>query len=124
VCSIILSEVIGMTTINATIIPDAEAWLKENIKDMSSDSVSAVYVTGINTDFSITLFDEEEGQKKSFTLEQQVVALQKLADEIAGKRLFVGCLKSPTQLADPCNWDVEVADAFFQLVYHGEVIYG
>jgi hypothetical protein len=113
-----------MTAINATIIPDAEAWIKENINDLLVDNVSAVYPTNHGEDFSIKLYDEEEETAKTFSLADQVVALQKLADEIGGNRLFVGGLKSPTQLEDPCNWDTEVIDAFYQLIYHGEVIYG
>ncbi len=111
-----------MTTINATIISDAEAWIKENIRDLSTDGVSAMNLDEVSSDFSISLYDEEENFVKTFTLEQQVAALQKLADDIGNNRLYVGI--AAQDLADPCYWDVEVVDAFFQLIYHGEVIYG
>lgn len=113
-----------MTAINAVILPDAEKFLEENIGDFCPDGVSAIYPTENWANGDITLYDEEESEGKTFTRAQQVAALQKLADEISGKRLFVGGIENPADLADPCNWDVEVVDAFYQLIYHGEVIYG
>jgi hypothetical protein len=50
--------------------------------------------------------------------------LQELVNLIANKKLFVGCIQNPMDLTDVSNWDAEVVDAYFQLLYHGEVIYG
>jgi len=52
-----------------------------------------------------------------------VDALRLLVEQI-GVTLFVGGLKSTVQLLDLGNWDAEVVDAFYQLVYRKEIIYG
>lgn len=113
-----------MTAITATIIPEAETWLRENMPDLTGDTVCAVRPIGaIRSNGSVLYEDIEEGTRKVCAFSDHVAALQLLAAQI-GKTLFVGSLTSPTQLEDPCNWDVEVVDAFWQLVYHKEVIYG
>ena len=114
-----------MTQINATIIPDAEAFLLENMPDMEVDRHCAITRSMYGTKAgAATYFDEEENAYKNVTLTEHVVALQKMAELIDAKKLYVGCLDSASELADMANWDVEVVDAFFQLAYHGEVIYG
>lgn len=114
-----------MTQIVAPIFTDAEAWLKENLSDMFVDTVSAVYPqSGFNEEMGRTYWDEEEGLVKSVTFEEHVKGLEKLVQLISEKKLFVGGVTNPIDLTDPCNWDVEVVDAYFQILYHGEVIYG
>lgn len=56
-------------------------------------------------------------------MEDQVKALRTLVKLVVGQALFVGGLKGG-EIADAGNWDVEVWDAFFQLCFHGKVIYG
>lgn len=109
--------------IKAVIIENAEEWLKENMRYFSTDNVSAIYCEKIHSDLSIDLYDEEEDETKTFNMAQQVQALQKLADDL-GKKIWVGGLKNGMDLADAGNWDVEVVDAFYQYIYHGELIYG
>lgn len=115
-----------MTVIIAKCFDDAEAWLKENLVDLSIDSVSAVR-PGLRPscfeEDQFSMMDTEEGTVKFLKLQDFVEALQLLCDQI-GLTLFVGGLKSPVALIDPCNWDVEVTDAFYQLAYHKKVIYG
>ncbi len=114
-----------MTQINATIFSDAEGWLVENLPDMSVDGTSCVYPThNWIFDGRTKMVDSYEGKTKMVDMLDLVTALQKLAELIDAKKLFVGCLKSATELVDPCNWDVEVVDAFYQLAFYGEVIYG
>lgn len=114
------------TQITAVIFTDAEYWLTENLSDLVADSVCSIYKTvGFDKDFTCTYADEEENNaEKVATLTDHVKALQTLCELIDGKKLFVGCLKNAQELTDPCNWDAEVVDAFRQLIYHGEVIYG
>lgn len=116
-----------MTAITATIISNAEEWIKTEVPDMCVDGVSCVYpVTNFcaNLDGSTTFVDSYEGTKKNIPFERYIEALKMLATEIDNKKLFVGSLNFGAELADSCNWDVEVVDAYFQLIYHGEVIYG
>lgn len=114
------------TQISTAIIDDAEKWLKENIRDFSLDNFCAVYPKTINEDFSINLCDEEEDDKcKIITLAEQVEALCELVNRLTSGRLFVGGFsRSAVGIDDTSNWDVEVWDAFFQLCYHKDVIYG
>jgi hypothetical protein len=113
-----------MTAIAIEIFPDAEAWLRENMPDMVTDTVAAVRPVGEFTMDAFTKYEDvEEGTTKDIFPYQHREALQKLCEQI-GRTLFVGDLTSPFQLVDPANWDVEVVDAYWQLVYHGEVIYG
>ena len=114
-----------MTAIKATIFQDVEGWLQENLKDFEVDGVSAVYpYSGFTKEWSRTYFDEEENVAKVCSFEEHVKALRLLCELIDGEKLFVGMVNSAQELTDPCNWDVEVVDAYFQLIYHGEVIYG
>lgn len=127
-------------SITTTVIPDAVAWLRENLADYSLDGVSAIrpaapknlpetpripeQITAmLDSGGTVLYYDREEGRWFRADLSAHVTALQKLCDQI-GQTLFVGGLKSPAEVAEPGNWDVEVWDAFFQLVTHGEVIYG
>jgi hypothetical protein len=117
-----------MTKITATIFEDAEAWLCENVAYMSVDNVSSVYPTTNFNPTGLTKFiDDYENDipvVKEFTIVGYVEALKKLCKLIDDKKLFVGGVKSAQDLTDAGNWDVEVVDAFYQLIYHGEVIYG
>lgn len=114
-----------MTAITATIIPDAEAFLTENLKDFAVDGISAVYpYTSFTPQLGRGYYDEEECNSKFVTFKEHVKGLQKLVSLISEKKLFVGGIENPVDLVDPCNWDAEVVDAYFQLLYHGEIIYG
>jgi hypothetical protein len=116
-----------MTQITATIFPNAEEWLKENLRDFAVDGIAAVYpypTYKFNADFGRTYFDEEEDKLKYATLNDHVAALKLLCELVDQKKLFVGGVTNAQELTDGCNWDVEVVDAYFQLIYHGEVIYG
>jgi hypothetical protein len=126
-CAIIylVREINTMTQISAVIIPNAEGFIKENLADFAVDGISAVYPHSKLTDqFGRTYFDEEEGKAKFVNFESHVTSLEKLVELISDKKLFVGGITNPVDLADPCNWDAEVVDAYFQILYHGEVIYG
>ena len=112
------------TPITLTVFEDADAWLRENVRDLMADGVSVVYpnepiVPGIGTEY----VDTEEETRKYCLWSDHIDALQLLTEQI-GRTLFVGGLKSPFDLVEPGNWDAEVVDAFFQLVYRKEVIYG
>lgn len=114
------------TQITAVIFTDAEYWLTENLSDLVADSVCSIYkTTPFDENFTCTYADEEENNKqKVATLADHVKALQLLCDLVSGQKLFVGGVTSPFELLDVGNWDAEVVDAFRQLIYHGEVIYG
>lgn len=112
-----------MTAIKCEIFPNAEQWLKENMEDLEVDSVCAIQRKESYDPAGTEYRDYEEGTKKTLDEKDHVKALQLLCDQI-GKTLHVGGITSPLQLEDTGNWDVEVVDAFFQLIYHGEVIYG
>lgn len=124
-----------MTAIQLTVFDNAEKWIKENLYYMSSDNVCAVRpvnaVSNVDKDnpvltnkhFPIQYEDIEEGTRKTCSLDDHVKALQLLCQDI-GRSLFVGGIKSPFELQDPGNWDIEVVDAYWQLVYYGKVLYG
>lgn len=131
-----------MTFISVTVFEDAEAWLRENLPDMCVDTVACVYpLTRFYPSGHTPYVDREELTEaqyeriqsgdditgitaiKQFTLADHVRALRLLCEQV-GDTLFVGGMKSPKDLVDPGNWDVEVTDAFYQLVYYGKVIYG
>lgn len=112
-----------MTAITTVLFPDAEAWLKENMENMPQDNVCSIGHNKLKLDGKTHFFDGEDESDKSLEMSDFVKALQLLCDQI-GKTLFVGCLTNPHDLLDLCNWDPEVTDAFYQLAYHGEVIYG
>lgn len=123
-----------MTAITTTIFPDAESWLSEHFEDLLSnlDNVCNVRPTRrpskelfvyVYKDFSDEKPDDYPAMMPR-DMNAHVQALQKLCDLISCKQLFVGGLSSAVDLLDPCNWDVEVTDAFCQLVAYREVIYG
>ena len=112
------------TAISIRIFPDAEKWLRENVPSMESDSVSCVRPRGPFKPRGKTEYEDlEEGTTKLCSFQDHVRALQLLCEQV-GSTLFVGGIKSPRDLEDPCNWDAEVVDAYWQLVYYGKVIYG
>lgn len=112
------------TPITLTIFPDAETWLITNADDLATDRVAAVYPTSSFHPRGLTHYrDQETGKKYRCNMEAHVKALQLLCEQI-GRTLFVGGIKSPYDLTDPGSWDVEVVDAYFQLVCLGEVVYG
>lgn len=114
--------------ITATIFPDPLGWLRENANDFWPDSVSSMDRTQINWDEPTVceLRDEEEEltDPKSLTADDLVAALAKLCELVNERKLFVGGVRSAHDLRDGGNWDCEVVDAFWQIAYHGEVIYG
>jgi len=116
------------TKIKVTLFENAEQWIKDEIENIisisSSDSVTSFrYRSGDLNKMEFGFDDTEDGTRKVLRLPDLVKALQLLCDQIA-VTVEVGMIKSPRELTDTCNWDVEVADAFLQLAYHGEVIYG
>lgn len=114
----------AITTIAVTVFPNAEEWLRTNVPDFNGDRVCAVRPTSPFNPNGLTSYEDiEEDTSRECTFEDHVMALQKLC-EMVGFNLFVGGIKSPLELVDPGNWDVEVVDAFWQLVYRGDVIYG
>ena len=114
----------------------ADEWLRENGADLTSDTVCACRPhedESWKPGESMRYRDLEEDTEKVCSWADHVKALELLADQIGrrfigkdGKEcgLFVGGIKHPSELLDPRCWDAEVTDAFWQLVYRGEVIYG
>ena len=116
-----------MTAIKSTIFENAEAWLTENMSDLYTDGVSSVHRLKKFNPEGLTPYhdyEEEFDVTKNFTMKEHVTALRKMVRLIDGKKLFVGGVKAAVDLTDAGNWDAEVVDAFNQLIYHGEVIYG
>lgn len=118
-----------MTKIIAKIkvFDDAEAWLQENIHDLNPDGICSIHTVDggrVNLDGETTYIDMEDNSTKTATMKDHVNALQLLADLIGTQTLYVGGLTNPISLSDAGNWDSEVVDAFRQLVFHNEVIYG
>lgn len=120
--------------ISIDIFEDAESWLRENIQDFIPDNVCAIQPKSkINFDGKTTLEDNEEETTKVVTKQDWLDALKILCQRIGtnwvdeeGKEqgLFVGGINNPQQLTYAGNWDIEVVDAFYQLAYRKEVIYG
>jgi len=107
-----------------TIFSDPDRWLRENLPDINTDGIAACQpIESINLGGNTRYIDQEEGIEKICTWEDHVTALRLLCEQV-GKTLFVGDIKNPADLTDAGCWDVEVADAYFQLVYRQEVIYG
>lgn len=115
------------TKIQATLFEDAEAFLREEIDGFIS-TLGMDHVTSFRLrhysiqDMMFEIEDTEDGTTKQLTLEDLIKALQLLCDGL-GVNFHYSLLK-PTDLKDPGNWDVEIVDAFFQLAFFGEVIYG
>ena len=116
--------------IQVVVFPDPERWLRENGPALTGDNICAVRPKGpFNPDGLTTYVDTSDERpnldisEKKCTLADHVTALQKLCEQVA-VTLFVGGVKSPLELCDPGNWDVEVVDAYWQLLFYGEVIYG
>ena len=120
-----------------TVFEDGEAWLREHLPLIGTDRVAAVRpFTDLDLD-GLTGYEDTEDLADTRATEDNVdgarremrglaahlKALQLLCEQV-GRTLFVGGVTSPFALTDPGNWDVEVADAYFQLVMLGEVIYG
>ncbi len=113
-----------MTKINLTIFEDAEKWIKKNVPLMSTDMVAVVQpITKFNYKSFTKYQDTEENLVKSCNLQDHIEALQLLCEQV-GRTLFVGGIKSPYSLVDASNWDIEVVDAYYQLVFHKKVLYG
>jgi len=114
-----------MTKIEVTVFINAEQWLIKCVNDMGIDSVSAVHrLTEFKADGGAMYEDTEESTTKRIDLITHVKALRNLCQLVEDRKLFVGGITCAQELTDLCNWDVEVVDAFYQLAYHGEVIYG
>lgn len=113
-----------MTAISIKVFDNAEVWLTKHLPDMNVDSVACVRrVSKFNPNGNTTYRDYEDDIAVERDMKAHVKALQTLCETV-GVSLFVGGVKSPRDLLDAGNWDVEVVDAYFQLVMHGEVIYG
>lgn len=108
----------------AVLFKDPQAFILHEVADMEVDNFCAVHPRGRMTEDGRVYFDEEESVSKHCSMDEHVEALRKMVQLIDNQELFVGGIKCSLELTDPCNWDVEVFDAFNQLVYHGEVIYG
>lgn len=110
--------------ISLVIFPDPEAWLRKNLPDMHSDSVACVYpMRRMKPGHEMLYQDIEENTVRVRSWRDHVTALRLLTEQVS-RTLFVGGVKSPFDLLEPENWDAEVVDAYWQLVYYGEVIYG
>ena len=114
--------------VQITVFEDAERWLKDNLADLHVDNISTVYpLTEAKNLFRPNGFieyeDKDSETTKRCTLQDHVNALQLLSEKV-GKTLFVGGITSPLALQDAGNWDIEVADAFYQIVMLREVVYG
>lgn len=122
------------TAITVPILDDAEKWLRENFHDLTTDRVCTILPDHkVDLDGKSRWTDSEDGSEKFLDMNDYVKGLTLLFNQIGRKwvdgkgnqrGLFVGGITNPADLLDPCNWDAEVTDAFFQLCYYGEVIYG
>lgn len=138
-----------MTSIQAMIFPDAEEFLRVNIADIMSgvDRVSSVYGSKIKRDINLKVIsvttedcdtDADVPAKRTHDMPALVKALATLAefvdngardktsgkDEFKDRRFYGSGWSSAIDMADPCNWDVEAYDAFFQILHYGKIIYG
>lgn len=113
------------TKIDIVVFPDAEQWLEDNLKDIHTDRVAAVYPTSVysKSHNGARYRDDEENTERWCSIKDHIDALHLLCEQI-GRTLFVGGIKSPFDLLDAGAWDAEVADAYYQLVYYKEVRYG
>lgn len=122
------------TTITIPVLDDAEKWIRDNFHDLMTDTVCSVLPDHkVDLDGGTRWTDSEEDSDKTLYMADYVKGLNFLFNQIGRKwkdekghdrGLFVGGITNPHDLLDPCNWDAEVVDAYFQLCYHGEVIYG
>lgn len=119
--------------ITAVIFADPLAWLHEErdaLLAVNYDGASSMVVEeGLRDDdfekaVVCSLGDAEEGIDKAVTADDLISALRTLCELVDAGKLHVGGVRSARDLTDACNWDAEVVDAFWQIVYHGEVIYG
>lgn len=107
-----------------TVFENPDLWLRENLGSMEGDGVCPVLpYSGINLGGDMEYEDIEEGSRKTCSWADHLDALRLLSEQI-GKTLFVGGLNAALELTDLGNWDSEVVDAYWQLVYHKQVIYG
>jgi hypothetical protein len=114
----------AFSPITLTVFADPEAWLRQHVPDIHVDYVAGVQrISKFDPDGLTRYQDCEEKTEKDCDLVAHVWALQLLCEQV-GRTLFVGGVTSPLELLDPGNWDVEVVDAYYQLVYYGKVLYG
>lgn len=120
------------TIIGGVIFADPVAWLREEAESVCClDGVSSMRLISyraLNMDGPIAchVYDEEEDDQKGkdLTPDDLVATLRKLCELVDGGKLFVGGVRKAQDLTDAGNWDAEVVDAFWQIAYHDEVIYG
>jgi hypothetical protein len=125
------------TQITIPVLDDAEAWIRENFHDLFTDSVCSVLPDNVvNLDGKTRWtdsYDDAEVPEKMLGMEDYIKGLSLLFNQIGRKwkdekgndrGLFVGGITNPHDLLDPGCWDAEVVDAYFQLCYYGDVIYG
>lgn len=124
--SAVLENVVGVVDI---VFPEPEKWLREHMEHLRSrtDRVCIVRPAGSWDPDGETLYLDREASSgdrySGRTMKDHVKALQLLCRQV-GKTLHVGGIKNARDLVDIGNWDAEVVDAFWQLVFRGEVIYG
>lgn len=120
----------GKSQIVLPVFEDAEAFLRAEMDNLLAtlemDHVGTIKPQNmaVNLDRFTTYEDREDGSTKDCNLQDHIEALDLLCEKIGNKKLFVGGIKSPLELTDTCNWDVEVVDAYFQLVFFKEIVYG
>lgn len=112
-----------MNEIILTVFKNPKEWILKNVPDMTSDRFCCVRPISKLTEKGASYEDIEENIKKFCSMEDHIIALQLLVEKV-GRTLFVGCVENPMDLIDPCNWDIEVTDAYWQLVFYKDVIYG
>lgn len=124
------SSTVQTNAITGILIQDPEAWLFKNNVDFIADATCSIVRKGKNLDAGIVYYDNDEScdvpeadRNKLRTMADHIAALQKLFGLVDAKQLHFGGLTS-VHLTDPCNWDAEVVDAYRQILYYGEVIYG
>lgn len=116
------------TQIRSLVFEDAEKWLTANLHDLLADPICNIERKKNERPCTYTYRDVEnhEATPKVLDMMGHIVALQLLCDLVLGPepKLFVGGIKSAADLIEPCNWDAEVVDAYRQLCFYGEIIYG
>lgn len=126
------------------LFPDPKKWLEDNLGDIATncDSVSCVLCESRKVDkhnqiVSVTIKDYEENLSQVVNIDRLIDGLKLLMGHIyrgildkngqnqyPHSRLYVSGWRCVVDMVDPCNWDVESSDAFFQLCMYSEVRYG
>lgn len=127
--------------ITAVIFKDPVQFILDNIKYYSLDNIAVCYpmeikVQAENREVFVKTFDAEEHTRKSHDMADCVRALRQFVehinqgqwDKVTGEnnknRIYIGHVPNPISLNSIDIWDIEVWDAFFQLLHNGEILYG